>query len=331
MTVFGSLESVELRTCWPDEARNLTPWVASPEGLKLLGSALGIDLACENCEVAVGPFNADIVARDLTSNALVVIENQLEKTNHDHFGKTLTYAAVLGAPTIVWIARSFTEEHRKAVEWLNELTKGDLLFYGVELQVWRIGSSAPAPRFEVVCGPNETVQEAARVREATESPARQNQLEFWTFVRERLQQTGEFSSLKSPRGQYWFDIALGRADVTLSLVANTWDKFVGLRVYLRSRVAAAVLNGLAPERQRIEDEIGSALEWNPFPDKMDKVIRLSRPGDIADRAQWPELADWLAQKAVAFKRTFGPRILALDLSAPAMGAAAADESIGEPT
>jgi hypothetical protein len=90
---------VELRSCWADEARNLTPWIASEPGLALLGKALDMELSCENCEVPVGPFNADILARDLTTDSLVVIENQLERTNHDHFGKTLTYAAVLGAKT----------------------------------------------------------------------------------------------------------------------------------------------------------------------------------------------------------------------------------------
>ena len=105
---FGALEPVELRQCWPDEARDLTPWMAGEQGLKLLGQALGIELACENCEVPVGPFNADILARDLTTNALVVIENQLERTNHDHFGKTLTYAAVLGASTVVWVVLALT-------------------------------------------------------------------------------------------------------------------------------------------------------------------------------------------------------------------------------
>ena len=134
---FGELQSVELRKRWSDEARDLTPWVASPAGLKLLGDALGVELACENCEVAVGPFSADILARDLTTNQLVVIENQLEKTNHDHFGKTLTYAAVLGASTVVWVARTFTDEHRKAVEWLNEMTGQGLQFYAVALQVWK--------------------------------------------------------------------------------------------------------------------------------------------------------------------------------------------------
>jgi hypothetical protein len=313
---FGTLESVEPRTCWPDEARDLTPWVASDEGLKLLGAALDMDLACESCEVAVGPFSADILARDLSDNSFVVIENQLERTNHDHFGKTLTYAAVLGAKTVVWIAKVFTDEHRKAVEWLNELTKGDLQFYGVQLQVWRIGSSEPAPRFEIVCGPNEVVQTASRVKEATEaSPTALLQQEFWTEVSAALKKSGQFSSIRAPRPQYWFDIAIGRANIWISLIATPTGRNVGIRLYMNSRVAGQALEQLGAERQQIEQEIGASLEWNPHPEKMDKVIRLNREGDISDRAQWPELVDWLTAKAIAFKQAFGPRVQKMDFAA----------------
>jgi len=319
---FGALQSVELRTCWADEARNLTPWVASEDGLKLLGAALDIELACESCEVPVGPFSADILARDLTTNSLVVIENQLERTNHDHFGKTLTYAAVLGATTVVWIARTFTDEHRKALEWLNELARGDLQLYGVELQVWKIGDSAPAPRFEVVCSPNELVQAATRARDSESSPTRQLQLEFWTAVKEALQRTGEFSSLHTPRGQYWFDIAIGRSSMNLSLTANTDDKRVGIRLYLSWRVADAVLRQLEPQRPEIDAAIGESLEWNPHPEKSDKTIRLVRAADIGDRSAWPEIISWLTKRAIVFKQVFGPRLLAIDLSSPSAGESA---------
>jgi hypothetical protein len=311
---FGELQPVELRQCWPDEARDLTPWVAGEQGLKLLGQAIGVELSCENCEVPVGPFSADILARDLTTNSLVVIENQLERTNHDHFGKTLTYAAVLGASAVVWVARVFTEEHRKALEWLNDLTRGDLQLYGVELQVWRIGQSAPAPRFEVVCSPNELVQAAARARDSEASPTKQLQFEFWSAVRDALKQTGQFASLQTPRGQYWFDIALGRSYMNLSLTANTFDERVGLRIYLGGRVANAALQQLEPQRQEIEAELGERLEWNPHPEKSDKVIRLTRDADIADRSKWPEIIQWLTQRAVSFKEVFGPRLMTIDLS-----------------
>jgi hypothetical protein len=314
-TKFGTLESVDPRTCWPDEARNLTPWIASSEGLALLGRALQMELACENCEVPVGPFSADILARDLSDNSLVVIENQLERTDHDHFGKSLTYAAILGAKTIVWVAKTFTDEHRKAVEWLNELTKGDLQFYGIELQVWRIGKSERAPRFEIVCGPNEVVQAATRAKDTVASPTEQLQLEFWTEVRKTLEASGQFKSLQAAKGRYWFNIAIGRAHVFISLIANSWDGFVGVRLYMNHRVADQVLRSLSPDRETIEQEMGERLEWNPFPEKMDKIIRLNRQGDISNREQWPELARWLTHEAIEFKRSFAPRILRMNLSA----------------
>jgi hypothetical protein len=310
---FGSLSPVGLRECWPDEARDLTPWLASDDGIALLGQTLGLSLVCEGTEVAAGPFSADILARDLSSDALVVIENQLEKTDHDHFGKVLTYAAVLNASTVIWIAKKFTEEHRKAVEWLNELVSEDeLVLYGIELQVWKIGDSTPAPRLEVVCGPNQAVHEANRVREAANaSPTRQLQLEFWSAVRSQLEQTDEFSSLRQPGPRNYFDIALGRSNVVLALNVNTWDKLVHIQIYMGHRVAGRLLEGLQAERETIESELGQALEWNPNPQKLDKVIRLVRPGDIDDREQWTELAGWFSEKAVAFQRTFGPRIRSL--------------------
>jgi hypothetical protein len=222
--------------------RYLTPWIASQEGLALLGQALDIELVCENCEVPVGPFNADILARDLTSNEFVVIENQLERTNHDHFGKTLTYAAVLGAKTIVWIARSFTEEHRKAVEWLNELTKGELSVYGVELQVWRIGQSAPAPRFEIVAVPTRWFKRHPARDAAETSPLGRLQLAFWTEVRESLRRPGEFASLQNPSPRGNFDVRLGMGTVLISLAASSG--LLSVRLYMRARVAERVLDHL---------------------------------------------------------------------------------------
>ena len=245
-----------------------------------------------------------------------MIETQLEKTNHDHFGKALTYAAVLGASTVVWIARAFTDEHRKAVEWLNELTKGSLLFYGVELQVWKIGDSQPAPRFEVVCSPNEIVRQAQEARDSEEhSETQQLQLRFWKDVRASLEATGKFRSLQSPRPQYWFEVALGRSGIHLSLFANTFDKRIGVRLYLNHRVAEPALQQLVPLRSEIESEIGAELEWNPNPGKKDKVIVLRRAGDIADQGQWSGLVQWITEQTVKFHRAFAPRLAKLDLSA----------------
>jgi hypothetical protein len=319
---FGKLQPLEIRTCWADEGRDFTPWLASPEGIRLLSESLGMELAVEGTEIPVGPYSADILARDLTSDAYVVIENQLEKTNHDHFGKALTYGAVLGATTVVWIARSFTEEHRKALEWLNELTKGSLMLYGIELQVWRIGNSEPAPRFEVVCSPNEIVRQAQQVRDLEEpSETQQLQLQFWKAVRSSLEAAGKFRTLQSPRPQYWFDVALGRSGIVLSLVANTFDKRVGVRVYLNGRVADQALAQLTLSKAEIEAEIGSHLNWNPNPNKKDKVISLQRDGDIAEKQQWDELVRWMTEYTIKFHQAFAPRVAKLVLSANALATA----------
>jgi hypothetical protein len=293
----------------------LTPWIAGNDGLKLLGEAVGLDLACESCEVAVGPFSADILARDITSNGLVIIENQLEKTNHDHFGKTLTYAAILGANTAIWIARSFTEEHRKAIEWLNEKTKGDLLLFAVELQVWQIGGSDPAPRFEVVAGPNEAVRNVQQELEGKEqSPLRQLQLEFFSQVRQQLLKAAEWASLMQARPQQWMNIPIGRWWANLSVNCSAWNHTVYVQLYIRNKVALVVLEQLRPMQADIEREVGEPLQWDPNPNAKDKVIRLQRSGDIADKAQWPELTQWLVAKTVAMNRAFKPRVQALEVS-----------------
>ncbi len=137
----GSLEPVDLRTIWPDVARDFTPWLAQEENLRRLSDALNLELELDRVEVAVGPYSADIVATDASSNSKVVIENQLEKTNHDHLGKILTYASGLEARILIWIAKKFTEEHRQAFDYLNECTAGRLRLYGVEVEVLRIGGN----------------------------------------------------------------------------------------------------------------------------------------------------------------------------------------------
>jgi len=141
----GRLEQVELRTIWVNEAVDFTPWLARPENISELAKTLGLELEVEGQEGPVGPFRADILCKDVGTDAWVLIENQLEKTDHGHLGQLLTYAAGLQAVTIVWVAARFTEEHRAALDWLNEITKDDVRFFGLEIELWKIGSSPAAP------------------------------------------------------------------------------------------------------------------------------------------------------------------------------------------
>ncbi len=160
----GKIEAVGARHVWADEAADFTPWLAEEKNIALLGEALGLELEVESTEVAVGPYSADILAKDTGTGRFVVIENQLAKTNHDHLGKAVTYASALDATAVVWIAPEFTEEHQKALEWLNDHTTEDLAFYAVLLEVWRIENSPPAVRFNVISRPAGAARKAAVTR-----------------------------------------------------------------------------------------------------------------------------------------------------------------------
>jgi len=151
----GRLEKVDLRTIWTSEAVSFTPWLALEENIKLLGETIGMDLEVEAQEKNVGPFRADILCRETTTpDHWVLVENQLERTDHCHLGQILTYAAGLKAVTIVWVSSKFTDEHRAALDWLNEITDTRFRFFGLEVEAWRIGNSVPAPKFNIVSEPN---------------------------------------------------------------------------------------------------------------------------------------------------------------------------------
>ncbi|MCP4812905.1 MAG: DUF4268 domain-containing protein, partial [Planctomycetaceae bacterium] len=232
-----------------------------------------LDLELVGTEVAVGPFSADILAKDTTNGRNVVIENQLEKTDHDHLGKALTYGAILDASVVVWIAKDFTDEHRKTLDWLNDHTDENLELFGVRIELWKVGDSLPAPRLNVVSRPASVVKQARGGTSNEElSDTRKMQLAFWTAVRDSLKATGRIPSLHSPRPQYWFDVALGRTGIHLSAIANTFENRIGVRVYLSHKVAEVALEQLESEKAAIHDEIGCELTWNPTPGKRDKII-----------------------------------------------------------
>lgn len=190
----GRLKSVDLRDIWISEAAEFTPWLARPENLEVLGETLGIDLELEAQEKTVGPFRADILCKDIGGDHWVLIENQLERTDHAHLGQLLTYAAGLQAVTVVWIAAQFTDEHRAALDWLNKITDNSFRFFGLEVQLWRIGTSPAAPRFNVISKPNDwsqSVKQAARViDDADLSETRVMQRNYWEALNPVLNSKG---------------------------------------------------------------------------------------------------------------------------------------------
>lgn len=325
MTELGRLERVDLRQAWVSESGDFTPWLARPENIGLLGEAIGMDLEIEGTEADVGPFRADIICKDIATDQRVLIENQLERTDHSHLGQVITYAAGLDALAVVWVAAKFTEEHRAALDWLNEVTNETTRFFGLEIELWRIGNSTPAPKFNVVSAPNDWSKVSrgpGGVGGAGElGETKRSQLDFWSAFAESLRGRVNFA-IPSPRPCHYMRFSAGRSGFSLIAVAARWDQdayaFSGvLRVELTIRRANAqhVFTILAAEKDKIEAEIGEKLSWDNVPEKDRYRIYVRKQADLDDRNAWPQQHEWLKKNLEAFQRVLGPRIKALNLDA----------------
>ena len=307
----GSLEPVDLRTIWPDEARDFTPWLAREENLRRLSDALNLELELDRKEAPVGPYSADILATDASSNSKVVIENQLERTNHDHLGKVLTYASGLEARILIWIAKKFTEEHRQTLDYLNECTSGRLRLFAVEVEVLRIGTSLPAPHFKLVSSPNDYVA-AAHNANAAISDTKALYLDFWTGLREFCRSNGELFS-QTARPQHWYTVRIGRSGFSLELTVSTMYNRIGCELYLRGPTAKAAFRLLKEQQTDIESHLGQ-LDWRELPEGQDcRIVDALGDFDPRNRAEWERGFHWLKKRAEEFKNVFAPRVRALSL------------------
>lgn len=310
----GRLEKVDLRSIWVNEAGNFTPWLAEEGNLGLLGDTVGMELELEAQEKDVGPFRADILCKDTATSDWVLIENQLEKTDHSHLGQLITYAAGLHAVTIVWIAARLTDEHRAALDWLNEITSDEFNFFGLEIELWQIGSSPVAPKFNVVCKPNDwtkSITKAASQEVLTD--IKRLQLAYWSdFAELLLENNGRIKPTK-PLPQHWMNFSVGRSNFTLQTFANTRDRMISVGLFVLGSDAKPHFHLLHEERETIEREIGESLEWRLLPEKKESQIMLRwRDEDPADRGRWPAQHEWLLEKLEAFHESLAPKIKTLD-------------------
>jgi hypothetical protein len=307
------LERVDIREVWTNESASFTPWLALEENLELLSEAIGIDLEFEAKERAIGPLSADLLCKDANSGAWVLIENQLGRTDHLHLGQIITYAAGLEAATLVWVAPQFNDEHRSALDWLNRVACDRFGFFGVEVEAWRIGSSAPAPRFQVVSRPNAWSRSATLASRALDSaglsPAQQIKLDYWSAWREFAQNAGLGLRTQKPSPSSWTSVSLGRNGFRLDATVSMREHRIGVSLVLSSDRAKEMFTRLEESRAEIEREIGSPLLWQRLPDKKESRIELFREEtDPADRSDWRSQHRWLCEVIERFSQEFGPRL-----------------------
>lgn len=299
----GRLERVLPRTVWGNEAHDFTPWLLANSDR--LAEALDMDLELHVAEHPVGGFSLDLLGRDLRNDAVVIVENQLEGTDHTHLGQILTYAAGTGASTIVWVATAFREEHRQAIDWLNEKTAEDVNFFGVQVSVVRIGDSIPAPLFDVVAKPNEWQKRVRSVARTGNSSGRAEQYRrFWTSYLERQRAAHpSWSRRATPQPANWmnFPSPISGTQINPSfapggrlrheLYIDTGDADANVELFERLRA----------RRDEMDAAYGRPLEFDEIPGKRACRIVEYRDGEIGEEERWNEFIDWFVDCGVRLR------------------------------
>lgn len=316
----STLESVDVRSVWPDESRDFTPWLAEPENLTRLGEALGLTLEPRGTEQAVGSFSADILCRRLDGGSddesWVVIENQYGRTNHDHLGKLLTYTAGLNARTVVWIAEEFRDEHRAALDLLNASTTREYAYFGIEIELLKIDDSRPAPRFNIVAQPNDwtkTVQAGTGASDEL-SETQEMQLAFWTSFREFMESEDSVACTQPAPGAYMRHY-VGISGIWILSVFSTFNSeqqnfAVGeLRVDLEfgSESAQALFDQLSSQKDQIEVEADQEYAWEAPTRGIKRRVSVRRDASVQDRINWPEYQSWLKTEVERMYRVVVPK------------------------
>jgi Domain of unknown function (DUF4268) len=309
----GRLERVPLRSAWLSEAQDFTPWLAQAENLTLLSKILEMDLELEAQETRVGPFRADILCRDLANGSWVLIENQLERTDHSHLGQLLTYAAGLSAVSIIWIAERFTDEHRAALDWLNEKTPEEIGFFGLEVELWRIGTSPVAPKFNVVSKPNAWTRQVIHQRDGN-TEQQQLCLDFWDPVYALAQKKGLPIRVVKPLRRKDTPFDVGWRTFRLKAYFSTVKKASSAWVSCRGPKWLENFEHLQSHRAEIEAAFGGPLVWKASPDLKQATVSSEIEGfNGGNRDTWDQHREIIADRLVRLHRAVSSFLEPLDV------------------
>ena len=284
----GELEEVDLRRVWRHEAQDFTPWLAA--NLHRLSRAVDMELELIETEKAVENFAADILARDMASGAPVLVENQLEKTDHAHLGQILTYLAGLDAKAVIWISPQFQEPHLSAIRWLNDHTSDEFAFFAVRERAVRIDDSPVAPVFEVLVRPSEW-ERTLRRRADSGDPHSDTRLRFWTFYCERhpaavtdgLKPSRHWNTWFQVNEDIWITLGIGAA-FTSVFVRGDW----GARKFSAQERLQPYLDEIRERLPAVEIFENHREGW--------VFGETNRRLSYLNEEQWPEICDWLEER-----------------------------------
>lgn len=290
----------DLRTVWPHEANDFTKWLAEDANLEELSNAVGIDIDLEERESSVGSFNVDLYATESGSGRKIIIENQLEDTNHDHLGKLITYASGKGAEVVIWIVKRARDEHRQAIEWLNQHTDSNIGFFLVEIELWQINDSLLAPKFNVVEKPNDWAKTMKSIEGMSETE--KLKVEFWQTFNDQMAANpdfGKYFNLRKPQLQHWYDLSCGTSSYYISLNINTRKKKIDAGLYIPAD--KDLFHKFETRKEAFDKAFGEEVEFRDA-GKSSRIL-IAHNIDVKNRSKWPEAAAWFFEKAKLFKQT----------------------------
>ena len=300
----GMLKEVDIRDLWKHEQYDFSNWLAEPDNITYLNDILGLTLVDVNQEVYVGSYRCDIVAKDETSETKVIIVNQLEASNHDHLGKIITYASGLDAKVIVWIVKQAKEEHRSAVEWLNNNTRSGIDFFLLELHAYKIGDSDPAPKFEVVEQPNDFIK-SSKTTSSNENlnKSQSERLAFWEQFNSEVVSHGKPFNTRKANTDHWYNVAIGSSSCYISITLVNSSSFVGVELTIPDN--KDLFDSLYEKKEEIDSKIGFDMEWERLNEKKaSKIIHKIDGLDFENHDNYPVLMDEIIRKVIVLRDVF---------------------------
>lgn len=290
----------DLRSVWHNEAYDFTTWLCEDENLELLGNTLGLEIDLIQREAPAGAFSIDILAEEANSGRKIIIENQLENSNHEHLGKIITYASAKEAEIVIWIVKKARDEHRQAIEWLNEKTDENIEFYLLEIELWKIGNSAIAPKFNIISAPNGWLK-TTKTAAVPSNPYQTIQYEYWEKFLEYADKNSKYISQKhtTANARTWMNINADYSKCKICLTMSIQKKQIKAMIYFNNKDKDEF------ERFKLyEDDINqrfdNRLEWITW--KKDCTIRLIENADFLDKSDWDRQFQWLCDSSEKLKK-----------------------------
>ena len=300
----GKLKEVDIRELWKHEQYDFSEWLSKKENIENLNEILGLTLVDISKETYVGSYRCDLFAKDETTGIKVIIENQLEISNHDHLGKIITYASGLDAKVVVWIVKEAREEHRSAVEWLNNNTNSNVNFFLIEIHAYRIGESDPAPMFQVVEQPNDFIKNNKSTnRDESMNKSQSQRIEFWNQFNNVVIERGKPFNIRKATTDHWYNVAIGTSEAHIDITLVNKDSLIGVELYITDN--KELFDKLHEQKDKIEQELGFSLDWRRLDNsKASRIVYCIKGLNFDDHSNYNELMNKTIDLAVLMRDVF---------------------------